>query len=141
MSIPGVTVDFDVDNPDLTADSETQNDIFIQLFNSGDGALFDLLYREDAISNFSGSPLTGKERLEFFKEFLAPKPFLKAEITHSYVAGDVALIGVRFSVDSKGPDGEDVRLEGNCTDVLRRGEDGRWLMAIDRPVAGTLLPQ
>ncbi|MER8237157.1 YybH family protein [Streptomyces sp. NPDC101490] len=140
-SIPGITVDFDVDNPDLTADADTQNEIFIQLFNSGDGALFDLLYREDAISNFSGSPLTGKERLEFFKEFLAPKPFLKAEITHAYVAGDVALIGVRFSVDSTGPDGEPVRIEGNCTDVLRLGEDGRWLMSIDRPVAGTLLPE
>ncbi|GAA3945576.1 hypothetical protein GCM10022244_61140 [Streptomyces gulbargensis] len=141
MSIPGITVDFDVDNPDLTGDSETQNEIFIQLFNSGDGELFDLLYRDDAISNFSGSPLTGKERTEFFKEFLAPKPFLVAEITHAYVAGDVALIGVKFSVDGTDADGKPTRIEGNCTDVLRRGEDGRWLMAIDRPVAGTLLPQ
>ncbi|MET7718816.1 nuclear transport factor 2 family protein [Streptomyces sp. NPDC005407] len=141
MSIPGITVPFDVDNPDLTADTDMQNEIFLQVFNTGDGALFDLLYRDDAISNFSGAPLTGAERLAFFKEFLAPKPALKAEVTHAYVAGDVALIGVNFSVDSTGPDGKPVHLEGNCTDVLRRGEDGRWLMAVDRPVTGSLLPE
>lgn len=57
----------------------------------------------------------------------------------AYVAGDVALITVVFSVDSTGPDGEPVHLEGICTDVLWRGDDGRWLTAIDRPVIGSLL--
>ncbi|MFE2556370.1 YybH family protein [Streptomyces sp. NPDC055103] len=135
-----MTVHIDPDKPDLTSDTETQNDIFLQVFNSGDGALFDRLYRADAISNFSGSPLTGAERLKWFQEFLSVKPTLEARVTHSYVAGDVALIGVEFRIDSTGPDGEPVRLEGRCTDVLRRVEDGRWLMAVDRPVAGSLLP-
>ncbi|WP_181796677.1 DUF4440 domain-containing protein [Streptomyces sp. WELS2] len=129
------TVDFDPDHPDLTADTDLQNEIFLQAFNSGDGAVFNLLYREDSISNFSGEPLTGAARLAFFKEFLSGKPRLEAAVTHSYVAGDVALIGVDYKVDSTGPDGEPVQLRGQCTDVLRRGEDGRWLMAIDRPVA------
>ncbi|WP_175410354.1 DUF4440 domain-containing protein [Streptomyces sp. TRM64462] len=129
------TVDFDPENPDLTDDTETQNEIFLQAFNTGDGAVFDSLYREDSISNFSGEPLTGKARLAFFKEFLAAKPSLKASVTHAYVAGDVALIGVRYSIDTTGPEGEPVHLEGICTDVLRRGDDGRWLMSIDRPVA------
>ncbi|MFI1568983.1 YybH family protein [Streptomyces sp. NPDC020490] len=131
------TTDFDPDNPDLTDDTEIQNEIFLQAFNSGDGELFNRLYREDSISNFSGEPLTGAARLAFFKEFLAPKPSLKAEVTHAYVAGDVALIGVKYSIDTTGEDGEPVHLEGVCTDVLRRGEDGRWLMSIDRPVAAT----
>ncbi|MFG3497345.1 YybH family protein [Streptomyces sp. NPDC047928] len=131
------TVAFDPARPDLTDDPETQNDIFIQVFNSGDGELFNRLYLEDSISNFSGEPLTGAARLAFFKEFLAAKPTLKASITHSYVAGDVALIGVEYSIDTKGPDGEPMRLEGTCTDVLCRGADGRWLMSIDRPVAAT----
>lgn len=131
------TVDFDPANPDLTADTDTQNEIFLQAFNTGDGAVFDSLYREDAISNFSGESLTGAARLAFFKEFLAVKPSLKAEVTHAYVAGDVALIGVEYAIDTTGPDGEPVHLEGVCTDVLRRGEDGRWLMSIDRPVAST----
>ncbi|MFD0311387.1 YybH family protein [Streptomyces sp. NPDC127119] len=131
------TVDFDPENPDLTSDTDIQNEIFIQVFNSGDGELFNRLYLDDSISNFSGEPLTGAARLAFFKEFLASKPSLKASVTHSYVAGDVALIGVDYSIETTGPDGEPLLLEGNCTDVLRRVEDGRWLMAIDRPVAAT----
>ncbi|MFE1343695.1 YybH family protein [Streptomyces sp. NPDC058757] len=136
-----ITVDIDFDKPDLTGDTDTQNEIFLQVFNSGDGELFDRLYRDDAISNFSGAPLTGEERLAFFKKFLSTKPVLEAEVTHAYVAGDVALIGVRFVIDGKGEDGKPLHIEGNCTDVLRRVEDGRWLMAVDRPVAGSLLPE
>ncbi|AWI31544.1 YybH family protein [Streptomyces tirandamycinicus] len=131
------STDFDPNNPDLTDDPDTQNEVFLQAFNTGDGAIFDSLYRKDSISNFSGEPLTGGARLAWFKEFLAAKPSLKAELTHSYVAGDVALVGVRYSIDTVGKDGEPVHLEGVCTDVLRRIEDGRWLMAIDRPVAST----
>ncbi|MEU3984584.1 nuclear transport factor 2 family protein [Streptomyces sp. NPDC026672] len=137
----GLTVDIDFDKPDLTDVTDTQNEIFLQVFNLGDGELFDKLYRADAISNFSGTPLTGAERREFFKEFLATNPKLQAEVTHSWVAGDVALIGVRFVIDGTDQDGRPMHLEGNCTDVLRRGDDGRWLMAIDRPVAGSLLPE
>jgi len=133
------TIEVNLDNPDLTGDTETQNEIFLRFFNSGDGELFDRLYRADAVSNFSGQPLRGEARRAFFKEFLATKPFLKAEVTHAYVADDVALIGVRYSIDGRTADGEALHLAGNCTDVLRRGDDGRWLMAIDRPVAGTLL--
>ncbi|MDO0939331.1 nuclear transport factor 2 family protein [Streptomyces sp. DG2A-72] len=136
-----ITVDLDLEKPDLTDDTDTQNEIFLQVFNSGDGALFDRLYLEDSVSNFSGEPLTGAARLKFFKDFLAPKPHLEARVTHAYVAGDVALIGVEFTIDGKDADGEPLHIEGTCTDVLRRVEDGRWLMAIDRPVAGSLLPE
>ncbi|MFJ4778927.1 YybH family protein [Streptomyces sp. NPDC088762] len=136
-----ITVDIDYDKPDLTDDTDQQNEIFLQVFNSGDGELFDRLYRQDAISNFSGTPLTGAERLKFFKDFLALKPALQAKVTHSYVAGDVALIGVEFRIDGTDADGKPLHIEGKCTDVLRRVEDGRWLMAVDRPVAGSLLPE
>lgn len=137
----GFTVDIDFDKPDLTDDTDTQNEIFLQVFNSGDGELFDKLYRADSISNFSGQPLTGTVRRQFFKDFLASRPKLQAEVTHSWVADDVALIGVRFTIDGTDQEGKPMHLEGSCTDVLHRGEDGRWLMAIDRPVAGSLLPE
>ena len=136
-----MAIKLDPDRPDLTDDTETQNDIFLQAFNSGDGELFDRLYRPDSISNFSGSPLVGEERKQFFKEFLATKPALKASVRTAYVAGDVALIAVEYTIDGTTADGSPMHLEGYCTDVLRRGADGRWLMAIDRPVAGTLVPK
>jgi ketosteroid isomerase-like protein len=120
--------------PDLTADIDTQNDIFIDVFNSGDGALFDRLYRPDAISNFSGVPLTGAERKAWFEAFLKPRPYLEATLTHAYVAGDVSLIGVTFVIETTDENGAKQKLLGRCTDVLRRGDDGRWLMAVDRPV-------
>jgi ketosteroid isomerase-like protein len=124
----------DPDFPDLTDDIDAQNDIFIDVFNSGDGELFDKLYRPDAISNFSGAQLTGEPRRKWFIEFLAPKPHLEATLTHAYVAGDVSLIGVTFIIDTTNEEGKKVRITGRCTDVLRRGDDGRWLMACDRPV-------
>ncbi|MEJ2859491.1 MULTISPECIES: YybH family protein [unclassified Saccharothrix] len=124
----------DPDFPDLTDDIDTQNDIFIDVFNSGDGALFDRLYRPDAISNFSGGQLTGAPRKAWFEQFLSAKPYLEAKLTHAYVAGDVSLIGVTFQIDTTDEEGRKVRITGSCTDVLRRGEDGRWLMAVDRPV-------
>lgn len=136
-----ISADIDFDKPDLSSDTELQNEIFLQVFNAGDGELFDRLYLEDSISNFSGEPLSGAARRTFFKEFFATKPVLDARVTHAYVAGDVSLIGVRFTIDGTGEDGKPMHLEGNCTDVLRRLDDGRWLMAIDRPVAGTLLPE
>jgi ketosteroid isomerase-like protein len=129
-----MTVTIDRDKPDLTGDPDTQNDIFLEVFNSGDGDLFDRLYRDDAISNFSGAPLTGQERRKFFVDFVGAKPKLEAKVLYSYVAGDVALIAVDFRVEGVGPDGEPTVIAGKCTDVLRRVEDGRWLMAIDRPV-------
>ncbi|SOD62188.1 protein of unknown function [Streptomyces zhaozhouensis] len=137
--IYNLETDFDRSKPDLTDDQYIQNEIFMQAFNSGEGALFDSLYREDSISNFSGKQLTGEARLAFFKEYLATKPVSLATLTKWYVAGDVALIKVEYIIDNQGPDGRS-RVEGYCTDVLRRGEDGRWLMAIDRPVATTGRP-
>jgi ketosteroid isomerase-like protein len=120
--------------PDLTDDIDTQNDVFVEVFNTGDGALFDRLYRPDAISNFSGGPLTGAERKAWFEAFLKPHPSLEATLTHAYVAGDVSLVGVTFVIERMDENGVTQKLIGRCTDVLRRGDDGRWLMAVDRPV-------
>ncbi|MGW1601426.1 YybH family protein [Streptomyces eurythermus] len=119
----------------LTDDPVQQNEVFLAAFNTGDGAVFDSLYRDDAISNLSGSPLTGAERTRVITEFLAQKPRLNAKFLNAYVAGDALLIFVEYDMEVPQPDGDPVRMRGTCTDVLRRGEDGDWLMVIDRPVA------
>ncbi|MFF4716294.1 YybH family protein [Streptomyces eurythermus] len=119
----------------LTDDPVQQNEVFLAAFNTGDGAVFDSLYRDDAISNLSGSPLTGAERTRVITEFLAQKPRLNAKFLNAYVAGDALLIFVEYDMEVPQPDGNPVRMRGTCTDVLRRGEDGDWLMVIDRPVA------
>ncbi|GEC10482.1 hypothetical protein SSP24_81370 [Streptomyces spinoverrucosus] len=129
-----MSIDTDLYNLELTDDPDRQNEVFLIAFNSYDGAVFDRLYRDDAISNLSGTPLTGAARKEKITEMLAQKPSLEATLRHSYTAGDVQLIVVDYRLEVPGPDGERQLLRGTCTDVLRRGEDGKWLMAIDRPI-------
>ncbi|MFD3700873.1 YybH family protein [Streptomyces sp. NPDC058646] len=130
-----MTAEVDLYSLELTDDPEVQNDVFLRAFNSGEGAAFDRLYRDDAISNLSGKPLSGAERTRAITELLAKGPTLKSTLKHSYTAGDVTLIVVDFELGIPGDDGELVPVKGSCTDVVRRVEDGRWLMAVDRPVA------
>lgn len=130
-----MTAQLDSEYLDLTDDPETQNVVFLTAFNSGEGSIFDRLYRDDAISNLSGQPLSGVERTNAITEFLATKPKLKSTVKHSYVAGDTSLIVVDFELEVKGEHGEPVRVNGVCTDVLVREPNGKWMMAVDRPVA------
>ncbi|SDD09548.1 YybH family protein [Actinokineospora iranica] len=118
----------------LTEDPDQQNDVFTAAFNSGDGAIFDQLYRADAISSLTGVPLTGAERTAAITAFLATNPKLSAKVVHTYRTGDTSLLVVRYRLETSGPEGEPVVLEGTCTDVMVRDEDGKWVMVIDRPV-------
>ncbi|HEX4183609.1 MAG TPA: DUF4440 domain-containing protein [Caulobacteraceae bacterium] len=56
---------------------------------------------------------------------------LAANVRHVFVAGDIAQIIVDWSIDGKGPDGEDVKLGGSACDIARRGADGFWRYLID----------
>ncbi|WP_309112598.1 nuclear transport factor 2 family protein [Saccharothrix sp.] len=130
-----MTAQIDLQNLDLTDDPDTQNEVFLAAFNSGQGAIFDSLYRDDSISNLSGGPLTGKARTEAIIALLATKPKLKSKVKANYTAGDTSLIIVDYDLEITKPDGGKQRILGKCTDVLVRGEDGKWVMAVDRPVA------
>ncbi|MEV6618926.1 nuclear transport factor 2 family protein [Streptomyces sp. NPDC051051] len=129
------TPEVDLYSLELTDDPEVQNDVFLKIFNSGDGAAFDNLYLDDAISNLTGGPLTGEARTKGIIDLLAKGPTLKSVVKHSYTADDVTLIVVDFELGLPGEDGELVQVKGSCTDVIRRTEDGKWMMAVDRPVA------
>ena len=56
---------------------------------------------------------------------------LVANVRHLFVAGDTAQIVLDWSIDGKGPDGEQVRLAGSACDIARRGADGFWRYLID----------
>ncbi|WP_433262076.1 YybH family protein [Actinosynnema sp. CS-041913] len=133
-----MTAQIDWQNLDLTDDPETQNDVFLKAFNSGRGAIFDSLYRDDSISNLSGSPLTGKARTEAITALLATGPRLKSKVKSYYTAGDTSLIIVEYDLVIDLEDGRRQRIRGKCTDVLVRGEHGKWVMAVDRPVADSV---
>ncbi|MGX1885813.1 YybH family protein [Streptomyces sp. NPDC055287] len=128
----------DLSNLVLTDDVEQQNQAFIDAFNSGDGSIFDQLYRDDAISNLSGSPLTGAERRQGIIDLLKTGPTLDSKVLHNYVAGDVSLVIVEFHLEVTDEEGSRQKISGTCTDVMRRTGDNRWIMAIDRPLADEL---
>jgi ketosteroid isomerase-like protein len=130
-----MTAAADLYSLELTDDPEVQNDVFLRIFNSGDGNAFDGLYRDDAISNLSGQPLTGQARTKAIVEMLAKGPTLNSKVKHSYTAGDVTLIVVDFELGLPGENGELIPVKGSCTDVIRRVDGDKWLMAVDRPVA------
>ena len=124
-------------NFDIPDDPHKQNDLFVRLFNQGDGALYDSMYTADAISNLSGAPLTGAARTKFFTDFLAGGPRIDSKVTQAYTTGDTSLLIVDYHLDIRGENGESVNVSGTCTDVLVRNADGEWRLAVDRPVART----
>src|SRR5882724_6397604 len=99
-------------------DPDKQNELFVRLFNAGDGALYDSMYTADAISNISGGPLTGAERTKFFTDFLATGPKINSKVLQTYTTGDTSLLIVDYSLDIPGPDGTVTNMHGTCTDVL-----------------------
>ncbi len=56
---------------------------------------------------------------------------LAANVRHLFVAGDTAEMVVDWSVEGKGPDGQDVKLGGTACDIVRRNADGFWRYLID----------
>ncbi|MFI8828840.1 YybH family protein [Streptomyces sp. NPDC053431] len=118
----------------LTDDPIQQSDVFLRAFNTHDGAIFDRLYRDDSISNLSGKPLSGPERTEAITELLAQKPRMKATYKRSYTTSDTMLVVADYEIEVPTPDGGHTTLVGSCTDVMTKDADGRWFVAIDRPV-------
>jgi len=56
---------------------------------------------------------------------------LTTNVRHVFVAGDTCQIVVDWSIEGKGPDGQEVRLGGSACDIARRGADGFWRYLID----------
>nr|QCF28939.1 cyclase [Streptomyces sp.] len=119
---------------EIPEDPDKLNELFVRVFNSGDGALYDAMYTDDAVSNISGAPLSGAARTAFFREFLASGPKIDSRVLQTYTTGDTSLLIVDYSLDVPTPDGQTLHMHGTCTDVLIRNEDGEWRLAVDRPV-------
>jgi ketosteroid isomerase-like protein len=60
---------------------------------------------------------------------------MTARTRHVYVAGDVVLLIVDWSIQGTSRQGYPVDLHGTATDVARRGTDGSWRYVIDNPFA------
>src|SRR5262245_48544075 len=71
--------------------------------------------------------------------FIALRPVLRSEAQEVVEAGDVALYQGRWSLRGADPKGDPVVMAGESADILRRQDDGRWLIALDNPWGAQIL--
>jgi ketosteroid isomerase-like protein len=104
-------------------------------FATGSSAVVDRFYEPDAVLvPQPGTPLTGAaERLAAYEHLLGFGVPMVAGTRHLYVAGDIALSIVDWSMRGIARQGYPLDLNGVAADVLRRGADGRWRYLINNP--------
>ncbi|CAM3484916.1 nuclear transport factor 2 family protein [Kibdelosporangium persicum] len=113
---------------------------FVDAFNRGDSAALDEMFEEQGVVvPAPGQPMTGDARRAAQKHLLGFGSPMRAEPRDIYVAGDVALVLMEWSMRGTTPDGHEIDMGGTATDIFRRGEDGRWRYLIDNPF-GTVPP-
>lgn len=107
---------------------------FVAAFNAREFDLLDRTYADEAVVvPAPGQPMTGADRVAATERLLSFGLPMDATVRHMYVAGDIALLIVDWSMRGTTPDGYDLDLSGTATDVVRRDQDGRWQYLIDNP--------
>lgn len=115
-------------------------DTFLTAFNDGDAVVLEQAYEPAGVLiPRPGFPVTGPQRSAANAYLLDMGLPMTARLRHVYVAGDIALLIVDWSLRGTAPDGTAVDLRGTATDIVRRGADGVWRYVIDNPF-GTASP-
>ena len=105
----------------------------VQRFNSGSVQAMMALYAPEAVFIAKdGRTITDRAEIaaQFERDISLGLP-LKANVRHVFVGDDTAQIVVDWSIHGTGANGEQVRLGGSASDIVRRGEDGFWRYLID----------
>ncbi|MEU6717938.1 SgcJ/EcaC family oxidoreductase [Nonomuraea sp. NPDC046802] len=118
----------------LAGDPDSPAARFVAAMNAGDSQALDHIYEDDGILvPVPGHPVSGPARLaanQHMQSFGLP---IEARPRHVYVAGDIALLIVDWSMRGTARDGTEIDMSGTATDVVRRGADGQWRYVIDNP--------
>jgi uncharacterized protein (TIGR02246 family) len=109
--------------------------------NRGDIEATLALYEDHAtLVAEAGKVVSGKNALrEALVNFVAMKPKFTVIGSEIVVAGDLAMHCSHWSLHGTASDGQVFQLSGRSADVLRRQEDGNWLMALDNPWGTAIL--
>jgi ketosteroid isomerase-like protein len=118
-----------------TTDAHEHVTAYGAAFATGSSAVVGRFYEPGAILiPRPGMPLTGAdERLAAYEHLLGFGVPMAAATRHLYVAGDIALSVVDWSMRGTARQGYPLDLSGVAADVLRRGADGRWRYLINNP--------
>jgi ketosteroid isomerase-like protein len=125
----------DAQQPFPTTDLGAHLAAYTAAFATGSSAVVDRFYEPDAVLvPRPGTPLAGvAQRSAAYEHLLGFGVPMLAEARQMYVAGDIALAVVDWSMRGTARQGHPLDLQGVAADVLRRGADGRWRYLIDNP--------
>lgn len=130
----GVMSNSHASNVALTNDPAQHPGVFAAAFNTGDPAAVEAVYDDlGVLVPEPGAAVGGAERKEANARFLGLGVPIDVRPRHVYVADDIALLIVDWSIDGTGPDGAEIGVHGTAADVARRGQDGKWRYLIDNP--------
>jgi uncharacterized protein (TIGR02246 family) len=117
---------------------EEAHRLWAEAFSAGDLEGLVALYEPDAIvMPQPGQIVSGHAAIrEALGGFLALKPKFDLRFQKALEAGDLALLFSRWTLSGTGPDGAELSLSGQTSDVVRRQPDGSWLFVIDNPFGG-----
>jgi len=71
--------------------------------------------------------------------FVSLKLSLRGEAHQLVEAGDIALYCSRWMLIGTSPEGKHVEMTCISSDVLRRQNDGQWLIAVDNPLGASIV--
>lgn len=107
---------------------------FARAFNAGTPEAVLALYEPDAVLIADGGgEARGEALVAALRAHLALGLPIDVRVRRVVEQRDVALLVVDWSIGGEGRDAAPA-IAGVATDVVRRGEDGRWRYAIDNPL-------
>lgn len=117
---------------------EETHRLWTQHFNAG--ALDNLLelYEQNALFvSQPGQTVSGRDAVrEVLQGFLGLEPKFQLQFQKALQSGDLALVFSRWTLTGTAPDGGELSLTGQTSDVVRQQADGSWLFVIDNPFGG-----
>lgn len=113
----------------------------VEAINRGDVLAAVALYELNAVLVVRPGQVArgAREIRDALAGFIALKAALRSETQEVLEVDNVALYVSRWSLRGTDPSGQAVFLSGESTDVLRRQQDGRWLIALDNPWGAQIL--
>jgi uncharacterized protein (TIGR02246 family) len=109
---------------------------WMKAFNAGNLAAMVALYEPDAavVSEPGGDVVSGLPALkENLEGYLSLAGQIDLRVQRCIQSGDLAILYSSWTMNGHTPDGSEVSKRGQPTDVVRRQEDGTWLLVIDNP--------
>ena len=109
---------------------------WMKAFNAGNLEEMIALYELDSavVSESGGDVVSGLPALkENLEGYLSLAGQIDLRLQRCIRCSDLAILYSGWTMNGKAPDGSEVSMRGQTSDVVRRQEDGTWLMAIDNP--------